>query len=215
MLSICCFWRKNADFRLFSARKAIILPPENRTMISRREIRIRVMQAIYACVVADQQPKEVFDLLLKDMQHELVGAGGTAPKTSGDEKLLSGLFYESLRSTEQYDAYIQSKTENWELDRIARLDRVLMYMAICEMLNFEEIPVKVTINEYLELAKLYSTPKSSRFINGILDGLYNDFKKSGRIQKTGRGLVDYSPRISPKNDGTSPEMPPMPMSSEA
>jgi N utilization substance protein B len=74
-------------------------------------------------------------------------------------------------------------------------------MGICEMLNFEEIPIKVTINEYLELAKTFSTPKSSKFINGILDSLYNDFKRTGLIQKRGRGLID---RTMPKEQLAQP-----------
>lgn len=166
------------------------------------------MQAVYACVISEQPADEVFSLLLKETQDSLSEAPNKS-KTSGDEKLLTGLYYGCVKSTDAYDKLIQGKTENWELDRIARLDRVLMYMAICEMLNFEEIPVKVTINEYLELAKIYSTPKSSRFINGILDGLYNDFRANGTLRKTGRGLVDYSPRSTPQEGahGLSPETP--------
>jgi N utilization substance protein B len=164
-------------------------------MITRRQIRAKVMQAVYACITSGQTPDYVFDLLLKDLKQE-VEELETKKKLSGDTKLLTALYYESMKHTERYDEYIQSKAENWELERIARLDRILMHMAICEMLNFEEIPVKVTINEYLELAKTYSTPKSSKFINGILDSLYNDFRTSGLIVKRGRGLIDHSVRNS-------------------
>ena len=154
------------------------------------------MQAIYACITSDQAPDYVFDLLLKESCQEVEDLE-RKKKLSGDTKLLIDLYYESMKRAEQFDEFIQSKAENWELDRIARLDRILMHMAICEMLNFEEIPVKVTINEYLELAKTYSTPKSSKFINGILDSLYNDFKSSGHIIKRGRGLIDHSARNVP------------------
>lgn len=149
------------------------------------------MQAVYACISSEQPPEHVFDLLLKDLKEE-VEELEKKKRLTGDTKLLTALYYESMKNAEAYDQHIQSKAENWELDRIARIDRILMHMAICEMLNFEEIPVKVTINEYLELAKTYSTPKSSKFINGILDSLYNDFKQNGLIQKKGRGLVDHS-----------------------
>lgn len=150
------------------------------------------MQAVYACITSGQEPEFVYDLLLKDIERE-VEELERQKQLSGDTFLLRTLYYESLSHGDRYDEFIKSKAENWELDRIARIDRILMHMAICEMLNFEEIPVKVTINEYLELAKTYSTPKSSKFINGILDSLYSDFNKGGRIIKRGRGLLDHTP----------------------
>jgi transcription antitermination protein NusB len=149
------------------------------------------MQAIYACITSGEAPEPVFNLLLKEIETE-VSELEAKKKLSGDTRLLVALYYETMKQAEWYDSLIIKKAENWELDRIARLDRILMHMAICEMLNFEEIPIKVTINEYLELAKTYSTPKSSKFINGILDSLYNDFLTDGKIQKKGRGLIDHS-----------------------
>lgn len=160
-------------------------------MINRRRIRTKVMQALYAQVTTEDPPETVFDLLLKEIQSEVEDTE-RKKNISGDGDLLKILFFESIQNAAWYDDYIKQKAENWELERIAKLDRILMHMAICEMLNFEEIPVKVTINEYLELAKLYSTPNSSRFINGILDSLYADFKKNGKIIKRGRGLIDQS-----------------------
>lgn len=159
------------------------------------------MQAVYACITSGQKPEEVYEIILKEMEDEVVSLE-QKKKLSGDGKLLKSLYYDSMKNAEQYDELIKSKAENWELERIARIDRILMHMAICEMLNFEEIPIKVTINEYLELAKTYSTPKSSKFINGILDSLYNDFRRSGKIIKRGRGLIDHSgndPKSSPDN----------------
>lgn len=171
-------------------------------MITRRQIRAKVMQAVYACMSSGQSEDYVFDLLLKDIQQEVEDLE-KKKKLTGDTRLLVALYYESMKNAEPYDEHIKSKAENWELDRIARIDRILMHMAICEMLNFEEIPVKVTINEYLELAKTYSTPKSSKFINGILDSLYNDFKKRGLIIKKGRGLIDHSTPKSPTVESTN------------
>ncbi len=84
---------------------------------------------------------------------------------------------------------IEEKTQNWDSDRIADVDFVLLQMAICELQNFPSIPVKVTINEYLELAKEYSTPKSSIFINGILDKLVKEYQEQGKLNKVGRGLM--------------------------
>ena len=160
-------------------------------MISRRQIRVKVMQAIYACKASLQTPDTVFDLLLKDIVKDLKDVE-KKKKLSGDTEMLQLLYYTCIEQADHYNQYIQAKAENWELERIARVDLVLMHMAICEMLNFDEIPIKVTINEYLELAKSFSTPKSSKFINGILDSLYNDFKKEGMITKKGRGLIDHS-----------------------
>jgi N utilization substance protein B len=84
---------------------------------------------------------------------------------------------------------IQVKTPNWDKDRIADIDAILLKMAICELQNFPSIPERVTINEYLEIAKEYSTPKSSIFINGILDKLVKEYKSEGKLNKTGRGLL--------------------------
>ncbi len=84
---------------------------------------------------------------------------------------------------------MEGKTPNWDKERIADLDTILIKMAICEFLKFPSIPVKVTINEYLEIAKEYSTPKSSIFINGILDKLSKEYKEDGKLNKIGRGLM--------------------------
>jgi N utilization substance protein B len=159
------------------------------------------MQAVYACITSGQTPDYVFDLLLKDIENEVQDLE-KKKRLSGDTKLLRSLYFDSMINADGYDEHIKSKAENWELERIARIDRILMHMAICEMLNFEEIPIKVTINEYLELAKTYSTPKSSKFINGILDSLYSDFRRTGKIVKRGRGLIDHS---SPKEESSVPK----------
>lgn len=107
-----------------------------------------------------------------------------------DKKFAKDLFRKVGEHSEEEEKWIQSKTENWELERIAFMDVLLMKMAITEFLYFPTIPVKVTLNEYIELAKQYSTPKSSVFVNGILDKLLADFKKEGKLQKQGRGLVE-------------------------
>ena len=107
-----------------------------------------------------------------------------------DKKFAKDLFKMVIANSEEEEKSIQSKTENWELERIAFMDVLLMKMSIVEFLYFPTVPVKVTLNEYIELAKQYSTPKSSVFINGILDKLLAEFKKDGRLQKEGRGLVE-------------------------
>jgi len=85
---------------------------------------------------------------------------------------------------------IEPYLKNWDIERVTIIDIILLRMAISEFCDFNEIPVKVTINEYIELSKMYSTPKSKEFINGILDKLMRHLKASGKIKKTGRGLLD-------------------------
>ena len=110
-------------------------------------------------------------------------------KDAEDKDFAVELFRKTvLNETELAKEFID-KTPNWDIDRIAELDTIIMKMAICEFLKFPSIPLKVTINEYLELAKEYSTPKSSIFINGILDNLVKDFQLKNRINKVGRGLM--------------------------
>lgn len=147
------------------------------------------MQAIYAWYCTGDEPGTTFDINLKDFADE-IREFERRKGDKGDSRLLMELFYDTIKNGEAYDQLIQSKAENWELERIALIDRILMQMGISEMTHFEEIPIKVTINEYLEVAKKFSTPKSSKFINGILDSLYIQFKQSDQIQKSGRGLIE-------------------------
>lgn len=107
-----------------------------------------------------------------------------------DSKFVEDLFIYTLRNDKDYQALIAERTKNWESERIALMDTILMKMAICELLNFPSIPVKVTINEYLDLSKDYSTPKSNSFINGILDKIMGDLKRTNSIKKIGRGLIE-------------------------
>lgn len=107
-----------------------------------------------------------------------------------DEDLLFGttLLEKTVANEEFLSSEISANTPNWDKERIADVDMVLIKMALCEFLKFPTIPVKVTINEYLEIAKEYSTPKSSIFINGILDKLVKQYESEKRLKKEGRGL---------------------------
>ena len=110
-------------------------------------------------------------------------------KDQEDKEFVSLLFRKTvLNEIELAKEYID-KTPNWDSERIAEIDTIILKLAICEFLKFPSIPVKVTINEYLELAKEYSTPKSSIFINGILDNLVKDFTNESKMKKSGRGLL--------------------------
>ncbi len=110
-------------------------------------------------------------------------------KNQEDKEFAINLFKKTILNNKELEAEFANKTPNWETDRIASIDTVILKMAICEFLKFPSMPVKVTINEYLELAKEYSTPKSSIFINGILDSLSKEYQNNQKLNKTGRGLM--------------------------
>ncbi|NMM46863.1 transcription antitermination factor NusB [Marinigracilibium pacificum] len=95
-----------------------------------------------------------------------------------------------LDNEEEYEEVIAEKTKNWDVERLATTDRIILMLAVSEMINFPNIPVKVTINEFIEISKKYSTPKSRQFVNGVLDVIANDLKSAGKIKKSGRGLLD-------------------------
>ncbi|MCH4551201.1 MULTISPECIES: transcription antitermination factor NusB [Aestuariibaculum] len=110
-------------------------------------------------------------------------------KDLDDKQFAIDLFKKTLLNRTAVNKEIDEKTQNWDSDRIANIDYVLLQMAISEIKHFPSIPVKVTINEYLEIAKEYSTPKSSIFINGILDKLVKEYEDAGTLNKVGRGLM--------------------------
>ena len=107
-----------------------------------------------------------------------------------DKEFFEKILDTTVANDQEYSDMIASKTKNWEIDRLANTDQIILKMAISEMMNFRNIPVKVTINEYIELSKNYSTPKSKQFVNGILDVISNDLKDNGKLKKSGRGLLD-------------------------
>lgn len=107
-----------------------------------------------------------------------------------DFKFLDRLFKDVVDQNEFLEELIQSKTKNWDVDRIALTDRVILKLSLVEMMNAPSIPVKVTINEAIEISKVYSTPKSKQFVNGVLDVLSNELTSRGKIRKSGRGLID-------------------------
>ena len=109
---------------------------------------------------------------------------------AAEQHFVSTLFRTSIEQGDEHGRLIAEKAANWEADRIALGDMILMRMALTEARTFEDIPVKVTLNEYIEVAKAYSTPKSKNFINGILDKLFLELKEQGGIRKVGRGLLE-------------------------
>jgi len=164
-------------------------------MSSRREARERAMQAVYAFTVGGDDAEHVINTVIQDQ----LG-------TDKDIKAFATkLFLKTLDISDQADTIVERYTENWELSRIALIDRILLRIAICEMLHFKDIPPKVTINEAIEVAKQYSTSKSGQFINGILDAILLDFQKEGLLKKSGRGLVGMETIVSRSDDAPNPE----------
>jgi N utilization substance protein B len=107
-----------------------------------------------------------------------------------DKEFIEKLFKKASQLEKKYKDLVANNTRNWEVDRLPLVDRIILEMAIAELILFQNIPVKVSMNEYIELAKNYSTPKSRQFVNGILDVIAKELKESGAMKKSGRGLID-------------------------
>jgi N utilization substance protein B len=148
-------------------------------MSTRREARIQVMKALYAHEQAGDAPEHLVGTLLAPELNE-------APEAF---EFAETLFRTTLDTTDEADEIIQSHATNWDLPRITVVDRALLRMAVTELLEFEEIPPKVSIDEAIEIAKTYSTPRSDTFINGVLDAILMDLEREGRLNKSGRGLI--------------------------
>jgi len=147
---------------------------------NRRILREKVLQVLYAYELNGEGLTNLTNGILSDLT--------SIPDIDFAKKLIDSV----VANTKDLDAIIQEKVSNWEMDRIALIDRILLRIGISEIMNFPDIPPKVTINEVIEIAKDYSTSNSNKFINGILDAFLSDLKKSGKLNKTGRGLIDQS-----------------------
>ena len=110
-------------------------------------------------------------------------------KDVSDKKFALQLFRNTINNNKDYESIIVKYAKNWELNRIAIMDQLFLKMAFAEILTMEQLPVKVSMNEYIEISKYYSTAKSKLFVNGLLDNAVKNFQKEGKIKKVGRGLV--------------------------
>ena len=142
------------------------------------------MQAVYALFIGDQSLEHVLQTIVKPEFHDDVFGRDFAER----------LFLRTVDHRERTDEIIREHIANWEIDRLAMVDHVILQMAITEILTFEDIPTKVTINEAIEIAKKFSTARSGRFVNGILDAVVLSLHKNGELKKEGRGLVDLPAR---------------------
>jgi transcription antitermination protein NusB len=136
----------------------------------------------------------VKSLVVKTLKSALTVAGLTLePLTDDweeDEAFMTTLFDAALDHDADYETLLADQLQNWAVERVAMIDRVILKVAMAELLHFPGIPTKVTINEYIELAKEYSTPESGKFVNGVLDNLSAKLTESGRLRKSGKGLLD-------------------------
>jgi N utilization substance protein B len=147
-------------------------------MGKRRKARELVLQGLYSWEIN----KDRFESILETFSVEI-------PNDPETTEFASNLFRKAVRNQEELDRDIQSMVKNWDFGRMALLDRLVLRLASAELLYFEEIPPKVTINEAIDLAKKFSTEQSGQFVNGILDALYKKYRQENRITKSGRGLV--------------------------
>lgn len=149
----------------------------------RRIVREKVLQILYAYEMNNDSLQPLSSEILNEITDE------------ADKNFAQDLIRKVRANVEDLDKKIVHRVNNWEMNRIALIDKILLRMGICELLHFPDIPPKVSINESIEIAKDFSTAGSAKFINGILDAILVDEKKEGKLNKTGRGLVDES--ISP------------------
>lgn len=153
---------------------------------TRRQLREKVLQVLYAHELSKDPVEKIKIDLLKDIDEK--------ESYSFIEKLIA----KSIENRDKYDELIKSTVDNWDIERIALLDFIIIKMCLSEFFYFEEIPPKVSINEAIDLAKDYSTKNSGKFVNGILDSLLNELNKRGEIKKKGKGLISQSTKAENK-----------------
>ena len=131
----------------------------------------------------------VATIIMGELKEKKIKTSRTVFKNSSDKDFAVDLFRKTIKFDKQFEEIIIVKAKNWDLDRIAIMDQIMIKMAFTEILNMPELPVKVSLNEYIEISKYYSTNKSKMFINGLIDSAVKDFTNQNKIHKTGRGLM--------------------------
>ena len=154
-------------------------PGKEASRVRRRIIREKVVQALYAHEISGDSVEHVIETILPGLR-----------SNPAAYEFAKKLVAQTIDHTMDIDRVIREKVTNWDFKRIAILDRVILRMGICELLYFREIPPKVSMNESIELAKLFSTARSGQFVNGILDAVLADMKSAGELTKAGRGLYE-------------------------
>jgi N utilization substance protein B len=149
--------------------------------LKRRVVREKVLQALYAFELSHEPIEMIIDTIVGDLKQH--------PEAFAFAK---SLILKVIEHSEVLDKMITKRIQHWEFNRLAIIDRIVMRMGICELLYYDDIPPKVSINEAIEIVRAYSTDKSDKFVNGVLDSVLEDLKKDGKLNKTGRGLVNSS-----------------------
>lgn len=147
-------------------------------MFKRRVVRERVLQILYAFELNSESLQLLTEGILADLIDPI------------DKTFANDLVNRVIIHRKELDDKIKERVDNWEMGRIALIDKLLLRMGICELYYFPDIPPKVSINEAIEIAKIYSTAGSGKFINGILDAILNELKQDKKLNKSGRGLVE-------------------------
>lgn len=151
-------------------------------MQNRRAAREAALKSIYAVDLGKNSTKDAVQNIIKPVFKDDTDGIRFAEK----------LFLVTVDNSAEFDGMIEDHIKNWDVNRLAVLDKLIIRMAISELLYFDEIPTKVSINEAIELAKQYSTRKSGNFVNGILDAILSTLTEQGKINKKGRGLIESS-----------------------
>lgn len=147
-------------------------------IFKRRIVREKVLQILFSNEMNREGLSEIKNSLLSEVNDK------------SDKAFADLLIKTVIQHQKEFDKEIESRVTNWEMSRIALIDKILLRMGLCELLYFPDIPPKVSINEAIEIAKVYSTAGSGKFINGILDAALSEFREAGKLAKTGRGLVE-------------------------
>jgi len=150
----------------------------------RRIIREKVVQALYAHAISGDPPEHVMHYVLHPLENNKPA-----------HEFARRLVLKTIEHSAEIDRIVRGKVRNWDMRRIALLDRLILRMGICELLYFREIPPKVSMDEAIELAKLFSTFRSGQFVNGVLDAVLGDLMLKGHLAKTGRGLSEGGPEV--------------------
>lgn len=151
-------------------------------MLNRRAAREAALQAIYAVELGGNTTQDAIKNIIKERLKD---------DTDG-VKFAEKLLLLTVDQKKDFDQIISGHINNWDVNRLATIDKLILRMAICELLNFEQVPTKVSINEAIELAKNFSTRKSGKFVNGILDSVLQEFISDDKITKKGKGLIEFS-----------------------
>ncbi len=147
----------------------------------RRLVREKALQALYAYEISKEPIDDIIENIVSDLK-----------KHKESFEFAKQLILKVVESTKELDILIKQRVEHWEFNRLAVVDKIILRIGICEFLFFDDIPPKVSINEAIEIARAYSTEKSDKFVNGVLDSVLDDLKATGKLKKAGRGLVNSS-----------------------